>query len=99
MLTALDVKNAKPKDQPYKITDGRGLFLHVSPKGTKTFRYRFSISGKESTYVLGEYPLLTLEKARFKLAEAREMVRAGINPGEERRQKKRMCCNGKKSKR
>jgi len=88
MLTALEVKNAKPKEQPYKITDGKGLFLYIAPSGKKTWRYRFTIAGTESTYVLGEYPLLTLEKARIKRATAREMVKAGKNPGEERRLKK-----------
>lgn len=88
MLRAMEVKNAKPKDRPYKLTDGRGLVLYVSPSGKKTWRYRFTLSGTESTFVLGEYPVLSLEAARLKLAEARELVRAGMNPGEERRQKK-----------
>jgi len=88
MLTALEVKNAKPKDKPYKLTDGQGLFLHVSTSGKKTWRYRFVIAGTESTFVLGEYPVLTLEKARGARVAAREMVKAGKNPGEERRLKK-----------
>lgn len=88
MLTVLEVKSAKPKDRPYKLTDARGLFLYVAPSGTKTWRYRFSISGTESTFVLGEYPVLSLESARLKLAEARELVKSGINPGEERRRQK-----------
>lgn len=88
MLTVLEVKNAKPKDRPYKLTDGKGLVLHVSPSGKRTWRYRFSIAGTESTFVLGEYPVLTLELARLKRAEAREMVKAGKNPGEERRVQK-----------
>ncbi len=88
MLTALEVKNAKSKEKPYKLTDGQGLFLYVTPKGKKTWRYRFVIAGTESTFVLGEYPVLTLEKARIERAAAREMVKAGKNPGKERRLKK-----------
>lgn len=89
MLTALEVKNAKPKEKPYKLPDGKGLYLYVSPSGKKTWRYRFTTAtGTESTFVMGEYPVLTLEKARAERAAAREMVKAGINPGEERRTKK-----------
>lgn len=88
MLTALEVKNAKPKEKPYKLTDGQGLFLHVSSSGKKTWRYRFAIAGTESTFVLGEYPVMSLEKARIERTAAREMVKAGKNPGEERRLQK-----------
>jgi len=88
MLTALEVKNAKPKEKPYKLTDGKGLFLHISTSGKKTWRYRFMITGTESTFVLGEYPVLTLEKARIERTAAREMVKKGKNPSEEKRLKK-----------
>jgi hypothetical protein len=54
MLTVMEVKNAKPKERPYKLTDGKGLFLYIAPSGKKTWRYRFSIAGTESTFVLGE---------------------------------------------
>jgi integrase len=84
----MEVKNAKPKEKPYKLTDGKGLFLYVAPSGKKTWRYRFAIAGTESTYVLGEYPVLTLEMARVERSVAREMVKEGKNPGEERRLKK-----------
>ncbi len=85
MLTALEVKNAKPKEKPYKLTDGHGLFLYVAPSGKKTWRYRFVIAGTESTFVLGEYPVLSLEKARIERAAAREMVKGVKNLCEERR--------------
>jgi len=97
MLTALEVKNAKPKEKPYKLTDGHGLFLYVAPSGKKTWRYRFVIAGTESTFVLGEYPVLSLEKARIERAAAREMVKAGKNPSEERRSKKNEDQRSKKN--
>ena len=56
MLTAIEVRNAKPKEKPYKMTDGRGLFLHIATSGKKTWRYRFTLAGTESVFVLGEYP-------------------------------------------
>lgn len=84
-LTAIQVRNAKPKDRPYKLSDGRGMYLHVAKSGLKTWRYRFRIEGKESTYTLGEYPLMGLEQARLARIEAREMVKSGINPAQKKR--------------
>jgi len=88
MLTALEVKNAKAKAKPYKVTDGKGLFLHVSTNGKKTWRYRYELSGTESVFVIGEYPVITLEAARAERVSLRELVKAGINPAENRRQQK-----------
>ncbi len=34
-LTELQAENAKPKDRPYKLTDGGGMFLLVQPTGAK----------------------------------------------------------------
>ena len=84
-LTAVKVKNAKPKNKPYKLTDGHGMYLHVATSGKKTWRYRYKIAGTESTFVLGEYPQMNLEKARKERIEAREKVKEGINPAQERR--------------
>ena len=88
MLTDIEVRNAKPKEKPYKLTDGKGLHLHVATSGKKTWRYRFTLAGTESIFVLGEYPALSLEAARVQLATVREKVKAGINPAGERRQEK-----------
>ena len=85
-LTAVQVRNAKPKSHPYKLSDGHGMHLYVAKSGLMTWRYRFRIGGKESTFTLGEYPLMTLEHARMARMEAREMVRAGKNPAIVRRQ-------------
>lgn len=88
MLTALAVKNAKPKDKPYKIRDGRGLYLHIAPNGRKTWRYRYRFAGSETTMVLGEYPEISLENARVKHTDAKRLLKAGKNPTEERRNEK-----------
>ena len=88
MLTAIQVRNAKPKDKPYKLNDGRGLFLHIAKSGKKTWRYRFELSGTESTFVLGEYPVWSLEAARAERAVLRELVKSGVNPADVRRKEK-----------
>ncbi|MDD2468012.1 MAG: Arm DNA-binding domain-containing protein [Desulfobulbus sp.] len=71
----------------YKLTDGKGLFLHIAISGKKTWRCRYELPpGKESTFVIGEYPVLSLEAARAERVALREMVKAGENPADARKQ-------------
>lgn len=83
-LTDLEVKNAKPKESPCKLNDGKGLYLHISPSGKKTWRYRYKIMGTESVLVIGVYPPMTLLDARVEGEAMRQKVKAGINPSKER---------------
>lgn len=85
-LTAVQIRNAKPKGKPYKLSDGYGLFFHVAKSGKKTWRYRFKVMGTESTFVLGEYPPMGLSDAREALINARQLVKVGINPAEARKE-------------
>ncbi|MCD4726739.1 MAG: tyrosine-type recombinase/integrase [Pirellulales bacterium] len=55
MLTDIKIKKAKAKDKVYKLTDGNGLFLEISPNGKKRWRYRYRIAGKENLFALGDY--------------------------------------------
>jgi integrase len=84
MLNDTQCRNAKAKGKPYKLTDGKGLFLEVKPNGVKAWRYRFELSGKESVFALGEYPGTGLAEARQKRQDARELVKQGINPAHNR---------------
>ncbi len=59
-------KNAKPKDKPYKLADEKGLFLLVNPNGSKYFRLKYRIDGKEKLLALGVYPETSLKQAREK---------------------------------
>jgi len=83
MLNDTQCRNAKPKDKPYKLTDGNGLVLEVKPNGVKAWRYRFELAGKESMFAIGDYAPApageTADEAAarrggrlFTLAEARE---------------------------
>ena len=87
-LAAVQIRNAKVKEKPYKLADGKGLYFHVARSGKKTWRYRYKLAGKESTFTLGEYPLMSLEQARIARTEAREQVKNGKNPAQERRAEK-----------
>jgi len=80
MLTNTVVAKAKKAAKAYKLTDGGGLYLEVTPAGGKHWRYRFRINGKETIFTLGDYPALPVAEAREKHQTARKLVKAGINP-------------------
>lgn len=88
MLTDIKVKSAKAKDKPYKLTDGQGLYLQVTPAGGKWWRFKYRFDGKEKLISFGTYPEVSLADARDKRTEARKQVAAGINPGEIRKAQK-----------
>lgn len=93
-LSALDVDRAKPADKPYKLRDGKGLYLEVRPTGAKFWRYRFRLPGakatEEKTFTIGEHGSkpgqFTLAAARDARIAARAMVKQGINPTDHRGQ-------------
>jgi integrase len=84
MLTDTAVRNAKPKEKPYKLTDGKGLYLLVNQAG-KYWRLDYRFSGKRKTLALGVYPDVGLKEARERRDEARKQRGAGIDPGEARK--------------
>lgn len=63
MLAETQCRNAKPKDKPYRLADGKGLYLEVKPNGTKAWRYRFELphegKRKEGMFAIGEYVFVT----------------------------------------
>lgn len=88
MLTAVQIKAAKPAAKAYKLADSGGLYLLVQPKGTKLWRYKFRLSGVEGLDALGTYPEVGLAEARQAHAESRRLVAQGINPVLARRDRK-----------
>jgi integrase len=87
-LNALAVQSAKPKDKSYKLSDGRGLYLEISPNGGKWWRYKYRFEGIEKRISLGTYPDVSLAKARENHSAARKLLADGINPSEERKSRK-----------
>lgn len=85
MLTVKAIDAAKPKDKPYKITDGAGLYLEVSPNGAKYWRLKYRIAGKEKRLALGVYPVVRPAEARDKASTARDLIRNGIDPSAKKR--------------
>ena len=84
-LTNTAVKNAKPKDKPYKLMDENGLFLLVRPNGSKLFRFRYSFNGKEKLLSLGGYPETSLADAREERDTMRKLTKKGRDPSQERK--------------
>lgn len=87
-LTDRAIRNAKPAGKPVKLTDGAGLYLEVTPTGSKHWRYRFRLDGKANTFAIGPYPDVSLADARKARDEAKALVRQGLNPAQERRRQK-----------
>lgn len=88
-LTDLAVRSAKPKDKPYKLTDGDGMFLLVQPNGSKYWRLAYRHLDKQKTLALGVYPDVSLALARQRRAEARGKLILGLDPSETKKADKR----------
>ena len=84
-LTDAKIRGTKPSTIAIKLTDGGGLYLEVRPTGSKLWRYRYRIAGKENLFALGDYPALGLSEARAQRAEARQLVKQGIHPSHNRK--------------
>lgn len=87
-LTATEIKAAKPKEKAYKLSDGGGMYLEIFPNGTKSWRLKYRIGGKEKRVVFGVYPTVTLAEARTKRDEAKRILAAGGDPGQEKQAEK-----------
>src|SRR5919205_686829 len=80
---------AKPTEKPFKLTDGHGLHLLVKPNGGKYWRLQYRMAGKQKTLALGVYPEVSLKEAREKQADARKLIKNGIDPVQAKRDQKR----------
>lgn len=83
-LSDAKVRAAKPREKPYKLSDGEGLFLLIRPSGSRLWRWRYWLDGREQLFAVGHYPAMGLGDARKAVEVARELVRQGLNPAHER---------------
>lgn len=84
-LTDAKCRTARPKDRPYKLNDGHGLYLYVAKNGSRLWRFDFAFDGKRLTMSFGGYPEVTLAQAREARETARKQIRDGLNPISERK--------------
>ena len=59
-LTDTAIRNVKAREKSFKLFDANGLYLLVSTSGTKSWRFKYRINGKEKLISLGKYPYITL---------------------------------------
>jgi len=86
-LTELTIKKAKPKEKQYKLADGEGMYLRVYPNGSKYWQLKYRFDGKHKTLSFGVWPEVGITEAREKRFEARKIMKQGIDPLQEKKQK------------
>ena len=87
-LTVKEIDAIKPEAKDKRYKDGNGLYLCVSPSGSKWWRVRFFFESRESMIGIGEYPTVSLKEAREKTSEIRKLISEGVNPADAKRNKK-----------
>lgn len=92
-LTDTECRTAKPKEKPYKLTDGNGLYLEVKPNGVKAWRYRFELSDggtrKESIFAIGDYVIAPKGETPEQAQERRKGRRLTLSEARDERTKAR----------
>jgi integrase len=84
-LNEARIRAARPKDKPYKLRDGRGLYLLVTPTGGRLWRLRFRYAGRENMLSLGAYPDVSVKGARERCGDTRKLIASGVDPSDQRK--------------
>ncbi|MBR1156808.1 phage integrase central domain-containing protein [Bradyrhizobium sp. JYMT SZCCT0428] len=78
-------RSAKPREKPFKLSDGGGLFLLIQPNGAKLWRLAYRFDGKQKLLALGQYPITPLTDARLKRDAAKRLLSEGADPSMQRK--------------
>jgi hypothetical protein len=84
-LTDVFLRNLKPADKRKNYKDSGGLYLYATTSGLKSWRFNYRFQGKQLTLTFGTYPLISLKEARDKLVDAKRTLKAGIDPGQQKK--------------
>ncbi len=92
-LTNTSIVNAKPKDKAYKLSDTGGLYLYIHPSGSKTWRMKYRLDGRERVLTIGKYSKdldsgHSLLSARSMRDKAKKLLVEGVDPSIEKQRKK-----------
>ncbi len=79
-LTDIAIKSSKPRESAFKLSDGRGLQLHITPQGSRLWRWAYRHEGKQKLMALGVYPDVSLAQARDKADLARKLLATDVDP-------------------
>lgn len=85
MLTDTKCRAAKPREKAFKMADGGGLFLFVTPSGSKSWRLAYRFLGKQKLLVIGQYPVVSLAEARLAREEAKKLLAQGGDPSQQKK--------------
>jgi len=86
VLTDSSIRNLKPKDRPYKVSDYAGLHILVNPGGSKLWQFKYRIERKKKLLSIGSYPAISLAHARQARDAARSQVAFGEDPSAKKRE-------------
>ena len=85
-LTDAKIRSLKSRPKAYKVADFEGLFVLVKSSGSKSWRLKYRLNGKEKLLVIGDYPSVSLSQARKTRDAARTEIAAGIDPNESKQE-------------
>jgi integrase len=87
-LTDTEIRKAKAREKAYRVSDGSGLYLWITPAGGKLWRWAYEYGGKEKLMSFGRYPDVPLALGRERHADARKLLATGIDPMAQRKANK-----------
>ncbi|ELQ6142702.1 tyrosine-type recombinase/integrase [Cronobacter malonaticus] len=90
MLTVKQIDAAKPKDKPYRISDGNGLYVYIPVSGKKVWQLRYQFEGKEKIHTVGKYPEIGPAEARNIAFEVKRDLAIGLNPAAKKKQQEKV---------
>lgn len=80
LLTDSAIRGTKPAGDPIKLFDGGGLYLLINPSGSRLWRMKYRVHGREKSLSFGPYPDVSLRAARDRREDAKRQLRAGLDP-------------------
>ena len=89
-LTENSIRKAQILEKQYKIYDGDGMFLLIHPNGSKYWRMKYTFDGKSKLASFGVWPSVSLDEARERRRVAKQKIKKGIDPVEEKRKNKQL---------
>jgi integrase len=88
-LSDTKLRSLKPKEAPYKVSDGEGLYVLVTAGGSRLWNLSYRFLGKQKTLAIGKYPAVGLSEARRAREAAKRRLAGGVDPSAERKAERR----------